>query len=195
MDKAALFWISEALRRSSPSLGLTGMRWLGLALSLLATPVAAADFRVLDFGGSCEAAPKLEKALGSAQIPSQSGPNQQTFKGSVFDREATIMYMCQEGRLVLGNYLFPKQTFEAALESLHHIYDGFTSIYGVPFVDSSPWQYGSASSDPLHLVSPDPVMYMAAWRDARVHLSLFVRSASRDKIAADWSVLVVSRVP
>jgi hypothetical protein len=170
------------------------MRWLPLVLSLLATPAAAADFRVLNFGGSCAAAPELEKALGSVQIPSQSGPNQQTFKGRVFDREATIMYLCQEGKLVLGNYLFPKQAFEAALEGLHHVYDGLTSTFGVPYIDSSPWQYGSAISDP-RVVASDPSMFMAAWRDARVHVNTAIHSASRDKTGVDWAVLVVFSRP
>jgi len=170
------------------------MRWLPVLLSLLATPLAAADFRVLNFGGSCAVAPELEKALGSEQIPSQSGPNQQTFKGRVFGREATIMYLCQEGKLVLGHYLFPKQPFEAALESLHHVYDGLTSTFGVPYIDSSPWQYGSPNSNP-RVVASDRAMYMAAWRDARVHLNIGMHSASRDKTGVDWTVLVVFSRP
>jgi len=65
--------------------------------ALLATSAFASDFRVLDFGSPCAEAVELEEALGAEPIPSQSGPNQQTFRGRVFDHEATILYLCPDG--------------------------------------------------------------------------------------------------
>jgi len=104
------------------------------------------------------------------------------------------MYLCQEGNFIIGNYFFPAPTFEAALEILHHVYDGLTPIYGVPYVDNSPWQYGSPNSDP-RAVAADPHMYQAAWRDDRVHLNIAVVPARKDKTGADWTVLVVFSRP
>jgi hypothetical protein len=164
------------------------MRWLPVLFALLAGPTVAADFRVLNFGGPCADAPKLEKALRSVQISDRSGPNQQTFRGTVFDREVTIQYLCQNGELIIGNYIFPKQTFEAATETLQHVYDGLRPIYGPPFINTSPWQYGLPNVDPRRIES-DPQSYHIAWQDDRVFLTIHLSSPSKDKTAADWLVL------
>jgi hypothetical protein len=165
------------------------MRWLSILLIVLAAPVAAADFRVLNFGAPCADAKRLEEALGSQQITERSGPNQQTFNGKVFASTVTIMYLCQDGHLILGDYHFTKQTLEDAVATFRRVYDGLVALYGMPYVDRSPWQYGYASFDP-RAVASEPQKYSAAWHDGRVFLSVAIGSASKDKAAPDWQVFV-----
>ena len=98
------------------------MRWLCLAASLITTSGFAKDFRALDFGVTCDAAPRYEESLGSEQLPDSSGLNLLKFKSNFFDREVTIVYLCIRGSFISGDYLFPEQTYEKVLSSFYEIY-------------------------------------------------------------------------
>ena len=66
--------------------------------------------------------------------------------------------MCQRN-LCTGNYFFPEESLEAAVESYHKLYNDFIVLYGAPILDNSPWQVGAASMDP-RLIASDPRRYM-----------------------------------
>jgi hypothetical protein len=155
--------------------------------ALLATSAFASDFRVLDFGSPCAEAVELEEALGAEPIPSQSGPNQQTFRGRVFDHEATILYLCPDGGFALGHYAFVLQTFDKAFATFHDIYEVLNGMYGAPYIDNSRWQYDAASQDSRR-VAPDPAKYMVGWRDQRVSLSMHMAPTGT---GTEWRVEVV----
>jgi hypothetical protein len=164
------------------------MRCLILAALLISVPAIAKDFRALNFGDSCTAALLSEEALGSDPIPGQSGLNQQTFKGNVFDREVIIVYLCKDGSFTLGNYLFSEGTLDKALSSLHEIYDRLNNMYGVPWVDCSPWQYGADPRDSRAIAS-DSTKYMVVWQDQQVFLDAHIASRSGGT-RPDWRVIV-----
>jgi len=93
------------------------------------------------------------------------------FRGRAFERDASIIYACVKGHLCTGNYFFPEESLEAAVESYHKFYNDFVVLYGAPILDNSPWQLGAASMDP-RLIAADPRRYMISWQTSRVHASM-----------------------
>ena len=149
------------------------MRSLLVTAVFFATAVHAADFRGLDFGTSCDSIRASEEAQNSVPIPwSDTEPEGfRAFKGRAFDREVTILYVCLHGQLRIGNYFFPFESMEAAVDTYRATYDALVAIYGVPFLDTTPWQPGSESMDPRFLAS-DPSGYRTSWRTLRAYVSI-----------------------
>jgi hypothetical protein len=160
------------------------MRWLFIVAVLLAMRLEAADFRMSDFGESCALLAEREAALGSEPMPLNGAP---AYKTKLFGHEVSIIYVCTTGVLRIGNYVFPKQTREAAVETLRVVYDDLVSTYGVPFLDGSPWQYGEATIDPRAIYEPG---YLTAWRTPRVNLTAVLVQDKRDP-GPNWKVMVV----
>jgi hypothetical protein len=169
------------------------MRNILAACALLASSVSAADFRVVNFGDSCDSIRPLEKALGSreASWPGLSS-DVPAFTGRAFDREVTISYFCLRGRFAVGNYFFALQSLDDAVESLHEAYDSLNSTYGAPYTDTTPW-HGANSR--FVTVAPDPSKYTAYWRGERVNTTISLRPGS-DAPGTKWKVAIaVSRTP
>ncbi|MGO9934936.1 MAG: hypothetical protein ACLPV8_24410 [Steroidobacteraceae bacterium] len=165
------------------------MRWIIVATAVLAAKVSAADFRVADFGSPCAQIRDLEEARGSKQIIlDASDSNKQAFKGSAFNRDATILYVCKDGKFAVGNYFYPQQHFDNALQNFHDIYDNLISTYGTPFYDSSPWQAGT-DKDSRH-IAPDPSKYVVNWQRGRLNTTINLVT-NGDVIGANWEVIVV----
>jgi hypothetical protein len=163
------------------------MRKFLLTCALFASPVSAADFRVLDFGDSCEPIRGLEKALGSRETswPGLS-PDVPAFIGRAFDRDVSISYFCLRGKFAVGNYFFPTQSLEDAVQSFHEAYDSLVSKYGAPYTDNSPW-HGANSR--FTSVEPDPSKYTAYWRGERVNTIISLKPG-REASGARWQVAV-----
>lgn len=148
-----------------------------LAVTLVAAPVGAADFRTLDVGATCDGVPAREQARGSVSIPWQeiSGADVYAFRGRDFGRDLTLMYFCPNGTLFTGNYLFPYEQLKTAVTSYHHAYDLLLSRYGAPFFDNTPWQFGRSTSEVrkhLRFISQDPRKYMTAWKTTRLFIDM-----------------------
>jgi hypothetical protein len=162
------------------------MRWILLSSICFSTQVAAADFRVADFGASCAGIGEREQALGSRPVAwGRPGPEFKGFKGEAFGREVSILYLCPKDVLCTGNYLFPWESFDEALKSLRSVYDDLATKYGSPFVDTTPWQ---PDADP-RFVWPDPRGYRATWRAAGIGTTISVMP--KDKSESAWQVFVV----
>jgi len=163
------------------------MRKVLLACALFASPVGAADFRVLDFGNSCEPIRGLEKALGSRETswPGLS-PDVPAFIGRAFDRDVTILYFCLHGKFAAGNYFFQAQSLDDAVQSLHETYDGLALKYGAPYTDNSPW-HGANSR--FTSFEPDPSKYTAHWRGERFNTTILLRPAG-ELSSARWQVAI-----
>jgi len=116
-----------------------------VALVLLSAPVGAADFRTLDIGDSCASVQAREKARGSIAIPWKqlSGADTYAFRGHDHGRDLTLTYFCPKGALFSGNYYFPVEQLEVAVNTYHAAYDVMVASYGTPFTDNSPWQVGA----------------------------------------------------
>jgi hypothetical protein len=165
------------------------MRWLVITLTLMAARVYGADFRVLDFEETCAHAGQREGALGSRQIGwNPSGPEYLAFQAQEFERQVSVLYFCPKGVLFTGNYFFPTEGFDDALESFRSLYDSLNSTYGEPFLDNTPWQRNSDR----RFVSPDPHRYMVTWKSSRVQTTMSVMRG-HDKSDSTWHVFVVVR--
>lgn len=168
------------------------MRWLFVVAIVLPLHLEAADFRLSDFGDSCALLSEREAALGGAPVPWKGdGPNKQGYKGSWLGRDVHILYLCKSGKLVIGNYLLPWQPREPAVETLHAVYDHLVATYGVPWLDSSPWQYGQTIVDPRATVEPG---YMTTWKTTRVNVTVGL-VPEKDEAGPNWQVLVVFQSP
>jgi hypothetical protein len=68
------------------------MRYFVTALVLLATPIRASDFRVMDVGGSCDSISELEQVRDSipVQWEPMSGAEIYAFSGKDFDRDVVF---------------------------------------------------------------------------------------------------------
>jgi hypothetical protein len=169
------------------------MRNILAACALLVSSAGAADFRVVNFGDSCDSIRPLERALGSreASWPGLS-PDVPAFIGRAFDREVTISYFCLRGKFAVGNYFFASQSLDEAVESLHEAYDSLVSTYGAPYTDATPW-HGANSR--FVTVAPDPSKYSAFWRGDRVNTIVSLR-ADGDAPDAKWKVAIaIGRPP
>jgi hypothetical protein len=82
-----------------------------------------------------------------------------------------ITYFCLKGTLFSGNYYFPVEQLDAAVNSYRAAYDLLVSMYGAPLVDNSPWQVGTSSKDPRAIAS-DPREYMTAWKTPRSNATI-----------------------
>jgi hypothetical protein len=155
---------------------------------LLASPVRAADFRVLNFGDSCEPIRGLEKALGTreASWPGLS-PDVPAFTGRAFDHEVTISYFCLHGKFAAGNYFFEWQPLDDAVRTLHDTYNSLVKMYGAPYADATPWHVANAQSGEG---ASDPSIYSAFWRGDRINTTLLLKRG--DASGTRWQVAIVS---
>ena len=88
------------------------MRALVIALTILASPASAAEFRGSELGGQCALVHRHEAALRSVEIAHGSQEEQHRFAGLAFDRHATITYLCKEGQLTLIDDHFQKGAYD-----------------------------------------------------------------------------------
>jgi hypothetical protein len=162
-----------------------------IAVILIAAPADAADFRTLDLGAPCDAAPAREQARGSVAIPWKKipGADVYAFTGRDYDRDLVVMYFCPQGTLFSGNYFFPIEQPEKAVTSYRGVYDLLIAVYGAPFVDNTPWQVGGSTKDE-RVINPDPWMYMTAWRTPRLNINMAITQGQESE-GPGWRVFVV----
>jgi hypothetical protein len=164
------------------------MRKLAFALMLFVLPVSATDFRALDIGQSCASAREWELARGSAPMQGRAGPGADiySFEGREFDRDVYLSYFCMNGALFTGNYSFPIESLDQAVDSYRDIRERLLSIYGDTSDDASPW---SGAGD-IRSTGIDSPIYMTHWKTARVSTTLsLMRNHPPEK--AGWRVFLV----
>lgn len=162
--------------------GPARLRQLLLAASVLSAPAGAADFRALDFGAACGAIRSFEETEGSVPIPWDALPGGEyiAFKGRAFERDASIVYLCIQGRLAAGHYLFPPEDHERVVKSFGEIHAALAAAYGDPLLDTAP-----------RTVDADATKYVTAWRTSRVRVSLSLLP-QRKGPSPDWQVFVMT---
>jgi hypothetical protein len=164
------------------------MRALITGLLIIAPPAIAADFRGTPLGGSCAGIEVLEDALGSQK--GWSDPGVKAFRGRAFDRDVTIIYLCEKDTLAVGDYLFPMQEYDVAVADFTAAYANFSSAYGAPSnvfpSDSAPFPSVGASA---------PKEYGASWVTDELHVHVRLIPAG-DGSRHNWHVMVaVQRNP
>lgn len=163
-------------------------RFTALMLTL-AMSATAADFRALNIGESCASAREWEFAKGSTptQLPNSSGNSYLLgFQGQALGRDVYLSYLCRDGVLFTGNYSFPVESWDEAVESYRQIHDEMLSINGDTSMDASPWN-GNVGPTSTSLESPK---YATTWSSARVVTSLsLMRNQPSEKTG--WRVFIV----
>jgi hypothetical protein len=115
-------------------------RWL-LLVPLLTVAVSAqgADFRLLDFGDSCEGIVAREAGQGS-RLQSHEH-NMYKFSGNYRGRPATISYECRQGHFDRGVIIFRFKDFAAAKQFFNQQKGDYIAYYGAPDLDQSSAAY------------------------------------------------------
>jgi hypothetical protein len=164
------------------------MRKLAFALTMLSTSASAADFRALDIGQSCASAREWEVARGSTPMPGRAGAGADVyaFTGREFDRNLYFSYFCMHGDLFTGNYSFPIESLEQAVDSYRDVHGLLLSRYGDPFVDNSPWNRDSDKRS----IATDSSKYMTNWRTPRVSATLSIMP-NQPTEKSGWRVFLV----
>jgi hypothetical protein len=157
-------------------------------LTILAMSATAADFRALDIGQSCATAREWEVVRGSTPMQGAAGPGADIygFEAQEFGRDVYLSYFCIHGTLFTGNYSFPIESLDKALESFHEIHDQMLFAYGDTSSDNSPWN-GDGEMQSTTIESPK---YMTHWQTTRVSTTL---SLMRNKPSESpgWRVFIV----
>lgn len=164
------------------------MHKTAFALTMFAISASAADFRALDIGQSCASAAKWEAAQGSTSMPGKAGPGADiyTFEGREFDRDVYLSYFCTHGTLFTGNYSFPIESLDQAVDSYREIRERLLSVYGDASSDASPW---SGEGD-VRSTGIDSPKYMTVWRTRRASTTLsLMRNQPSEK--PGWRVFLV----
>ena len=105
----------------------------------LSYPAISADFRLLNFGDSCEELVSRETAAGS-QLTS-AVDERYIFEGRHLNREASIIYQCLDGLLSRGTYALRFDDFATAKRFFLEQEPEFILDYGVPKVDQAAENY------------------------------------------------------
>jgi hypothetical protein len=168
-----------------------GYRMRAIALLVLSSAAAqSADFRLSNFGESCDRVAAHEATLGSKPLPSNPlEPEYHAFKAIIAEREATILYDCAQGRLQIGHYIFPEQSNEEALQTLQAVYKDIASRYGAPALNSLPLQQQTASPK-KDAETTEPEQYMAMWTQSGLFASLGLSFSEQDT-GRRWSVFAL----
>jgi hypothetical protein len=164
------------------------MHKLALLLTVFAASATAADFRALNVGESCATAREWEIAQGSTALKTSTGGGADIygFQGQAFGRGVYLSYFCRNGLLFTGNYSFPIESLDQAVESYREIHDQMLSIYGEAFLDQSPWN-GNIDAQATSLESPK---YLTSWTAPRTHTSLTLMRSQPSEITG-WRVFIV----
>ena len=162
------------------------MLHLYATLTLLAVQASAGDFRALNFGDPCSKVRSIEMSAGAIEITSSKTLNAERieFSGNEFDRDVTFTYDCPAGKLFGGSYLFPVETLVDGLATYKQLHEQASKIYGVPFVDSSPWQTLAPGAP---IVPDDPRTYLTTWRTPRVSVRITIHEGLRSR-PNEWRV-------
>jgi hypothetical protein len=164
------------------------MRALLVVGLVLPIPAIAADFRGTEFDSSCALIADREKALGSQQIPANlaKGPGYR-FNGRVLDKDAQIIYLCKDGVLKVGNYVFSDPKYDDAVADYIAAYGQYELAYGSPTL-----VYSKPGITPVFpaVGAAEPNNYHASWHldDVVVHVDLLHHS---DDTGPTWHVWVV----
>lgn len=157
-----------------------------LALIFVSAPIKATDFHTNP--GVCNSAQARKQGR---EIESAGA---YAFRGRAFARGLTVKYLCANTGwpLFVGNYLFPIEPLEKAVVSYHNVYDRLVSIYGAPYLDTTPWQVGARTKDQRN-IDPDPRKYGAYWKTPRWLVNLVMIRSYRSRVRGWRPFVVISR--
>jgi len=114
---------------------ISSTTFISLAV-LFATMAAAADFRTLDFGATCDNIESLEAARGATLFEGRLPSGYQfAFRVRETERDAVVGYACKDGRFFRGAYIFDVKDGEEATQVYAAIKRRVTKELGAPSYD------------------------------------------------------------
>jgi hypothetical protein len=157
------------------------MRALVIALSILASPSIAAEFRGSELGGQCALVDEHEAALRSVEVAHGSHEEQHRFAGLAFDRHATITYLCKEGQITLIDVRFSQGPYDDVIPEFRAVYSNLSAMYGTPFHEIGDRETIVRGASPRR--------YTALWEGSGVHVK-FALAPVPDRSSSNWLVVV-----
>ena len=134
-----------------------------ILLSLISGAAVAADFRVMNFGESCDEIARREQDLGSIAVDEQHR-SYQKYEGRYLDRTVHVYYGCgNNGQFQRGTYVYEFDTLGKAKAFFKHARRLLMKTLGKPKVDSSSPEYAKLMSKRgIHINADDK--YTLYWR-------------------------------
>lgn len=152
-----------------------------IAALLLGPAAAAADFRALDFGASCDGLPALEAARGALPFEERLPSGYQyAFRGQYLDRDVVIAYSCQNGAFYRGAYIFSVRDAADASSLYRRLKQSIMRERGTPSYDFASREHRQKMASVGATLTPADTE-VAFWDNARseAHLSVAEPSGSR----------------
>ncbi|HTE40271.1 MAG TPA: hypothetical protein VK629_05560 [Steroidobacteraceae bacterium] len=104
--------------------------------TLVTSTASAADFRALDFDGSCDNVASLEAAKGAMPFEGKLPSGYQfAFRVRDMDRDAVVGYSCKDGMFFRGAYMFDVKDGDEATQVYTSIKQRVTKELGAPYYD------------------------------------------------------------
>ncbi|MEJ1963234.1 MAG: hypothetical protein WDO56_17420 [Gammaproteobacteria bacterium] len=141
----------------------------------------AADFRALDFNGSCTNLAAQEAALGSAPFTEQLPSGfQYAFRNRELDRDVVVAYACRDGRFFRGAYIFQVRDAAEATALYGALKRRTTRELGAPSYDFASAEYRRKMKAVGATLSPVDTQ-VAFWNTPRseAHASVAAPSGQR----------------
>lgn len=148
---------------------------------LFSATVAAADFRVLDFGSPCEPVGSLETERGSTTFDGKLPSGYQfAFRTREMDRDALAVYACDGGQFFRGGYIFEAQDEADATRLYAALKRRVTSELGAPSYDFASKEHRKKMSDVGATLSRTD-MQVAFWNGKNSEAHASVAAPSKDR--------------
>jgi hypothetical protein len=162
---------------------------LTIVLIAFALPAAAADFRAVDIGESCNNVDAWEMARSSTRNLTHADPPLDVYSYNVeeFGRRVTVRYLCHSGKFISGHYDFSTETWTQAVATYSDIYKSLRSTYGAPSTDDHP----TGDIDNKARSSNHWTTHIAAWEKSTSSMVLIIAPKQPAKPEQDeWHVVI-----
>lgn len=161
---------------------LSGAAAAAMVANAIGSGVAvAADFRVLDFGASCERIATLEAAQGSGAFDGKLPSGYQfAFPVRNLDRDALAVYSCENGKLFRGGYIFDAKDEADATALYSAIKKRVTRERGTPSYDFASAAHRKKMTDAGAMLSRVDTL-VAFWDGEKSEAHASVAEPSKDR--------------
>jgi hypothetical protein len=157
------------------------MPFVFASAAVLAGPAGAADFRVMDFGAPCDRIVALEEARGSGSFDGKLPSGYQfAFRTRELDRDALVVYSCEDGKLFRGGYIFDAKDEADAAALYATIKKRVTRERGTPSYDFASAAHRKKMSDAGATLSRVDTM-VAFWDGPTSEAHASVAEPSKDR--------------
>jgi hypothetical protein len=164
----------------------------------VAAMAGASDFRVLDFGASCDNVEALEAARGAKPFDGKPLSGYQfAFRVREMDRDAVVGYSCNDGKFFRGAYIFDVNDGEDATQLYTAIKRRVTKELGAPSYDFASAEHRRKMREAGAELSRSDTQ-VAFWDAKHSEAHASVAEPARDRgwrVSLSYTVVSVPAVP